>query len=135
MKASIRYLNHMDISQLITNEVDESDQPRLYECLFLSKDVRVGRVDGKLVCIWGVVPPSLMSNRAYLWLYVHERIKEYEFLFIRRSQLAVKEMLRDYDELYGVTDPHQRKTLRWLKWLGAQFTPNGKMLDFSIRKQ
>lgn len=134
MRPSIRYLNQMDVAHLIGNEVAQEDQARLFECLLLSKDVRVGKVDGNLVCIWGVVPPSLLSNRAYLWLYVHERIKEHEFLFIRKSQMAVAEMLKDYDELYGVTDPKQRKTLRWLKWLGAQFTPNGKMLDFSIRK-
>jgi hypothetical protein len=100
----------------------------------ISENLNIGKIDGKLICIWGVVPTTLLSDKAYLWLYTSPDMKGHEFLFVRKSQIAVKKMLEEYGELWGHTLRSNKKAIRWLEWLGAKFEPNGDMLDFTIRK-
>jgi hypothetical protein len=84
-----------------------------------------------------VIPPTILSDRAYLWLYTdEEKVSEHQFVFIRRSQIAVKRLLDEYKVLYGTTDATSKKTIRWLKWLGAEFIPSGdRTLEFVIRRK
>src|SRR5262249_4403955 len=104
-------------------------------CLAYSKEFWAGFVDGELACVWGLAPPTLLSDNAYLWLYVTDQVRDHEFLFIRHSQLAVKEMLKTYETLVGVTKKNNTKAIRWLKWLGAEFEySTGDIVSFTIRK-
>ena len=104
--------------------------------LLATSSVWVGMVDGKLVCTWGLIPPTLMSEAAYLWLYTTENVKSHEFLFIRHSQRMVEKMLEEYPALTGHTTVGWDQTIRWLRWLGAEIgEPQGKLLPFVIRKK
>lgn len=104
--------------------------------LVLTAHLWVGLKDDKLVCAWGLIPPTLLSSTAYLWLYTTEAVQEYSFLFIRHSQLMVERMLEEYPTIVGTADPKTPNTIRWLKWLGAVFSePQGKYIPFTIRKK
>ena len=91
--------------------------------------------DGALLCVWGVIPPSLLSTEVYLWLHVTSQIKTNQFLFVRHSQMVVEELLKEYEVIVGhvkVDAPHSR---RWLKWLGAKFGPQqGSLIPFRIER-
>lgn len=114
----------------------EANETTMASCLKLSSDVWVGLVDDILACIWGVIPPTLMSNQAYLWLYSTELIAEHQFTFVRHSQLVVEELLKHYELITGVTDPTADRSKRWLKWLGAKFgEPSDGQLPFIIRRK
>lgn len=94
----------------------------------------VGTVDGEFVCVWGLAPPSMLSQRAYLWLHVTPALRGHEFIFIRRSQIAVQEMLQLYPEIVGHVERDNAKAKRWLRWLGAKITPARGRLDlFNIK--
>ncbi len=93
----------------------------LEQYLTFSAKLYIGSVDGKMCCAWGVVPPSLMSDRAYLWLFSTDVVEQYKFLFVRNSQKATR-------------------SIRWLKWLGAKFGEPTKGKEawfrpFEIRKR
>lgn len=104
--------------------------------IYVSQDLFVGNYAGEIACVWGLVPPTLLSTRAYLWLYCTPLVDEHKFLFIRQSQLAVEKMLEKYDTIVGHTTAGNELAIRWLKWLGATFSPSdGKKLDFTIRKK
>lgn|SRR5262245_14240770 len=116
-------------------DFDENGQKTMDFCLLMSTVIWAGFIDGRLACIWGVIPPSLMSNQAYLWLHVTDLIKEHQFLLVRHSQRVIEEVLREYPSIVGHVLMGGEKSIRWLKWLGATFgPPQGAVLPFRINR-
>jgi hypothetical protein len=114
--------------------VEEAEVMRV--CVALSSDVWTGYVDGKVACTWGVVPPSLLSETAYLWLYTTDIIEEHKFAFVRHSQVQIQRLLEVYKTIHGHCVLGSASSIRWLKWLGATFgEPDGKLIPFQIRKK
>jgi len=106
-------------------------------CFDMSTSVWVGLIDEKLACIWGLIPPTLMSNQAYLWLYTTDVIKEHQFVLVRHSQLVMEEILKRYKSVVGhvFLGEGDSKSVRWLKWLGAKFgEPEAKGVPFRITR-
>lgn len=111
------------------------DTLKLSALAMQSVEVQSGYIDGQLACVWGLMPPSLLSQRAYLWLYVTDVVKEHTFIFIRQSQIAIKRMLEDYPELYGEIEIDNYKAITWLRWLGASLgEPFDGRIPFTIRR-
>jgi hypothetical protein len=99
-----------------------------------SSRVWVGLDDDTVLACWGVQPPSLLSDRAYIWVWTSEHLQSHVFMFIRHSQRAIADMLLEYQTLYGVTVAGNDRAVRWLKWLGAEFGPEYHgVLPFEIR--
>lgn len=138
-KAEIRKIDRGEIAGLISSSCPGmlvSDLNTLEQCVLLTLSLWVGFYNGGLACVWGLIPPTLMSTQAYLWLYTREDVKEYEFLFVRNSQRAVEQMLEEYPLIVGHTRVGNDKTIRWLRWLGATFDePIGHAIPFRIRKK
>jgi hypothetical protein len=106
-------------------------------CFDMSSAIWVGLIDEQLACIWGLIPPTLMSNQAYLWLYTTDVIKEHQFVLIRHSQLVMEEILKRYKSVCGpvVLGKGDSKSVRWLRWLGAKFgEPEGRGVPFRITR-
>ena len=104
------------------------------DCLGRSADVWFGLVDGVLVCMWGLCPPTILSSSAWLWLFTINILPEHKFLFVRHSQLWVARMLDLYPEITG--DMVEGGPKRWLKWLGAEFgPPEGQRIPFVIKRR
>lgn len=123
-------IQHSPHISLGKNELEIMDY-----CLRMSESIWTGTVDGKLACMWGLIPPSLMSFQAYLWMMHTPLVEEHTFLFVRYSQLAMKEMLKEYEVIVGHVEAEQDRSIRWLRWLGAVFDqPVGKKIPFTIRK-
>ena len=135
----------------VMEQVTKSELTELISCDFatkLSKDERKGfnnclnrttviwalRVDGNFVCAWGLVPPTLLSDQAYLWLHTTEAAKEHEFILVRRGQIELAKMLREYPRIIGHCIVGAEQSIRWLKWLGAKFgEPDGRLIPFVIK--
>lgn len=100
-----------------------------------SSRVWVGSIDDRIVCFWGLIPPSFLSDTAYLWLYTVPGFNEHIFIFIRQSQRAVEEVLKAYPVIVGHCDTANAKSIRWLRWLGAHFgEPQGPLIPFRIER-
>lgn len=113
----------------------ESDRQVFDRCLMLSSMLWVGKVDSILVCAWGLIAPTILSERAYLWLYTTEALVGHEFLFVRHSQRMVEEMLKQFPIIVGHTKANS-PGIRWLRWLGATFDgPVNGLIPFAIRKK
>jgi len=99
-----------------------------------SSDTWVGKVDGEIACVWGLIPPSLLGDKAYLWLITTDLVDEHPFCFVRHSQLAIKKLLKEYPIIYGHVLPDNTRGLRWLKWLGVKvLVDTGKLYEFELR--
>ena len=92
-----------------------------------------GEIDGDIVCVFGVAPPTLISDSAMLWLWATDKVKDHEFIFVRRSQIIVKELLTQYSKLRGMCVRESTRSIRWVKWLGGKFgEPIGDFVPFVI---
>lgn len=116
------------------------DNPRakqvLTQCLARSEMSWVGQIKGDVVCVWGLCPPTLMSERAYIWLLTTDDLADHKFLFIRHSQLLLEKMLAQYPVIVGEVMAENLPARKWIGLLGATFGPpdeNG-VISFEIRK-
>ena len=108
----------------------------LRECMRRSIEIWHGLVDGEVACAWGLIPPTLLSEHAYLWLLTTDIVAEHKFLFVRHSQRYVEEALKYYPSIIGDTDVGNTQAIRWLRWLGAEFFEViGGKLPFIIEKK
>jgi hypothetical protein len=95
-----------------------------------SDQIWVGLADGELCVVWGLIPPTLLSNSAYLWSYTAPLAKRWFITFAKLSKLATQRMLAEYPILYG----HCKEKSHWLRWLGAEFgEKHGEYFSFTIK--
>lgn len=114
--------------------LSELNQETMQRSMHNSSRVWVGSNDDAILCFWGLIPPTLLSDRAYLWLYTTEHLRAHQFMFIRHSQRMVEEMLQDFPIIVGHCAVGQDKSIRWLRWLGAIFgEPQGQLIPFEIK--
>ncbi len=125
-----------EAKELISRIAFDADGRKTMDfCLLMSASIWAGSIDGVLACIWGVIPPTLLSNQAYLWLYTTDAIKGHEFVLVRHSQLVIEGILEEYPSIVGHAIIGSDKSIRWLKWLGAKFgQPQGLAIPFRISK-
>jgi hypothetical protein len=77
-----------------------------------------GVADGELVCLFGVVPVSLVGVTGIPWLLGSEFVMRYGRPFLRRNRAWLREMLREFPVLRNVVDARNTVSIRWLGWLG-----------------
>lgn len=132
----IKKINAVEAHELIKEiQFGQIEQKTIDFCLLMSTIIWAGWINGGLACIWGVIPPTLMSNQAYLWLYTTDLIKEHQFTLVRHSQLVIEEILDQYPSICGHAIIGSEKSIRWLKWLGAKFgPPQGTAIPFRITR-
>jgi hypothetical protein len=104
--------------------------------LKMSEEVWLGTYDGQVACVWGLVPPSIISNRVYLWLLTTDLAEQHKFIFVRQSQLAIENAFRRYDVIVGHVEVGNCAARRWLRWLGADIgVPENGFSTFKIRRR
>lgn len=98
--------------------------------------IHAGFFDNKFAAMWGVIPPTISSNQAYIWVYTTEAIIGHEFLFIRHSQRMVEDLLKTYETIVGITQVGEDRSMRWLRLLGAEYgEPENGHIPFVIRRR
>lgn len=138
MTTSILRLDGAEAYDLIYGEhlstLGVMDQETIHRTMRNSSRVWLGLDDDKVLCVYGLIPPTLLSDRAYLWLYTTKHFTSHVFVFVRHSQRVVAEMLQEFPTIVGHGHVGSAKSLRWLRWLGAEFhEPQGKFIPFEIK--
>jgi hypothetical protein len=138
MSVAITDRDKVDIEEIIRRSpvasLPEAAQALRYY-IRRSIEVRYGYVGDQVACVWGLRPPSLLSDNAYLWLLTTNLVEEHKFLFIRHSQRWIEEALKRYPTITGdVIPPDNWRARRWIEWLGGVFsTPIDGRAPFVIR--
>lgn len=115
--------------------LEENESKIMRECAGMSMNLYAGFADEQFVCAYGLIPPSFLSEQAYIWLYATPALEENKFVFLRHSQRIVEEMLKLYPRLIGFCSRGNVKAIRWIKWLGGKFAePEGDRVNFVIRQ-
>lgn len=99
-----------------------------------SSHLWLGTHDEAVLCFFGLIPPTLLSDTAYLWLYCTAEMRGHTIPLIRHSKRAVREWLALYDHIVGHGHVDKPRSLAWLKLIGAEFgEPTGSVIPFEIR--
>lgn len=98
--------------------------------------VWVGKINNKVVCLYGLMGQNFISDSSYMWMLHTKALEEHKFIFIRHSQMVIQEALKIYTEIHGHVVASNESGKRWLLWLGAEFGYTGdKIIPFVIRKK
>ncbi len=140
MNVSIRCTTEVNVGDIISRSGHSARMVEaighLHSYIARSTWTWVGEADGVVACVWGVITPTLLSNRAYIWLITTALAEEHQFLLVRYSRMALDELLEHYDEIHGHCMIGHSQSIRWLRWLGAEFSePQGQLVPFVIRKK
>jgi hypothetical protein len=89
--------------------------------LALSSEAWAGTVDGLPVCLFGIVPRSLLSDVAAPWLLGTDEIALHAWGFLRRNRAVVARWRIQYRRLENFVWAGNEAAIRWLDWLGFTF--------------
>src|SRR6266704_5757893 len=101
MIAQVEALSLGSKVNLDTLGIAEHDRIPMRTCLVMSEQVFKGTIDGELACIWGLVPSSFLSGRAYIWMHVKPIVDQHQFVFVRHSQRILESLLQEYPIILG----------------------------------
>lgn len=94
------------------------------------------RVNGEPVCVFGLVPTNLLGRTALIWLLGTDGVPSNARSFVAACRPSLEKCLELYDHLYNWVDVRHSASLRWLKWMGFEFSdpaPHG-MLGMPFRR-
>lgn len=78
---------------------------------------------GEIVAMFGYCPESLLGPKATIWMLSSEGLDKIKRRFIKNSRLFIDFMLSHYNYLYNFVSVNNTKSLEWLRFCGAKFSP------------
>ena len=98
-----------------------------WEALESSLDASVeawaGLADGRVLCIFGVAPLSILGNGLIPWMLSSTELPKHARQFARVSKGVVAIWKEKYPRLENLVDARYSTAVRWLKWLGFNVHP------------
>lgn len=139
MTVTVAKVSQKELSKIVgaLTTLTDIEQKTFGKYLLASSSMWTGFYNDELVCCWGLVSPTLISDQAYLWLYTTPALAGREFMFVRHSQIEIRKMLEKHPKITGYATVGADSSIKWLRWLGADFSgePQGNFIPFSIRKR
>lgn len=85
---------------------------------------RIGccKFDGVPVAIYGVNRPSPLADYGLVWLFLGEIKDEDRYYAARQTKRFIQGILEHYSYVYNYVDVGNEKIIKWLKFLGAEFS-------------
>lgn len=134
MPAEIRHARKEDFYGVTMNA---KELQSCYAYLKASAFAWTGLINKEIACVWGLVPPTILSDSAYLWLLTTPVVDEHRFTFVRHSQMVIEGLFEQFPIITGHVLADHTRSKRWLKWLGVKFMPavgEGRLIPFELRR-
>lgn len=100
------------------------------------------KFDGVPVAIYGVRKPSPLADYGLVWLFLGEIKEEDRYYVAKQTKRFIKAILQEYSYVYNYVDVGNDKIIRWLEFLGAEFSEpeefglyGNKHMRFEIRRK
>lgn len=77
-----------------------------------------GLIDCEPVCMFGVVPASLLGGSGVPWLIGTDALVAQQILFLRHCRPHLARMQRLYQHLQNFVAADNTAAVRWLEWMG-----------------
>lgn len=96
--------------------------PVLFSSYRKSTICMVALIDGKPEVIFGAGDLSILTGLGAPWLLGSDAIERHRVEFLRQSVHWRDQLLRRYSMLRNIVDCRNRVAIRWLRWLGFEFS-------------
>ena len=106
-KKEIQYSHHRTPKQALAKGFAESTL-----CLTVE-------VEGHPVGMFGIVPQTILSKTASIWLLGSSEIEKIQKTFLKNSRKFIDLFLSYYPYLENFVSCERKRTLKWLKHIGA----------------
>lgn len=93
--------------------------------------VYAGRtIDGKLAICWGLQILMGQGHTTYLiWALGTDELDNHRKAFVQESRAIIERWVNLYGCLENTVATFNKRAIRWLKWLGAEFSEPYKIKD------
>ena len=122
IEAMLPHVRQADVDELWASTMSTPEEA-LRLGLKMSSECWAGLVDGEPFCVFGVVPGSILGGIGLPWLVGTEGIQKHRRFFLRGSKSFGQHWLETFDSLVNLVDARNTVAIRWLKWMGFQFSP------------
>lgn len=92
----------------------------LFQSLAGSRESWTYRAQGRIVCMAGIAPRSLIGRAGVPWLLGSELVRRHRRLFMVETRRMVAHWLTQFDSLINIVDARYGAAIRWLDWLGFE---------------
>lgn len=106
-----------DLAECIASGYDDPLIALRHSCAWSTKSW-TGTADGRVGCVMGVGPVSLLGGIGSPWLLGTAEIEKNAGAFIRRTMPYIQLMLKAYPHLVNHVDARNTRSVRWLKRVG-----------------
>jgi hypothetical protein len=86
----------------------------------LASEIIIGKFGDEILAYIGLVPPTLVSDQAYMWMLTTSAGEAHPILLARYGAGVVDTALAKYRVLFGHC--FEPKSAYWLRYMGAEFT-------------
>ena len=107
-----------------------------------SDQVGCCKFGGVPVAIYGVHKPSPIADYGLVWLFLGEIKEEDRYYVAKQTRRFIQAVLKEYSYVYNYVDVGNEKIIRWLEFLGAEFSEpeefglyGNKHMRFEIRRK
>lgn len=90
----------------------------LLQSLTASREAWTWRDEGRIICIGGVAPLSLIGQTGVPWLLGSDLVPVHRRAFMLETRRMVARWLGMFSVLWNVVDARYAEAIRWLRWLG-----------------
>lgn len=92
--------------------------------IYETSPVYVARTaEGRLIGCWGLQILMSRKDTTYLiWALGTDELDNYPKAFVKESKALINRWLELYGELVNTVACFNKRSIKWLKWLGAEFS-------------
>ncbi len=123
-----------DVEHIIANIRDEdvaeiaaldggNVRDALNETPDMDKNAFVWEREGKVHAIFGVNPVPDMDKVGVIWMLATKTFDDHFMAFAAACKVVVEHMIENYEYLFNYVYVDNKKSIRWLKWLGFDVKP------------
>ena len=80
------------------------------------------KIDGKPIAIYGVRKPSPIADYGLVWLFLGDVNDKDKYYVARQTKRFIEALLERYSYVYNYVDVGNEKIIKWLEFLGAEFS-------------
>lgn len=92
------------------------DSKTMKEFFNQSEEISAGRINGELICLWGMIPASLLSDKAYIWSYAFPAVARHPKTFLK----VAKGIIAQYLKAYPILICHCAQKVTFVKHIGGE---------------
>lgn len=85
-----------------------------------SDECWAGLADGRVVCLFGVVPLSFIGSYGVIWMLATPELEKHARAFLRRNRSYIQHVQSQYIMVFNLVDARNTEAVKWLKWLGFE---------------